>query len=157
MSGSAEKADICVNAKGLGSCSRVLSCGQVERIPGGVQNRIPGGLQINNMPRARPVNMCGNVRMRVKRHEVPKVRPGSEVRVGCAGKAQRAARPLSCIEGAKQKERYRSCRYDPVGIVLSLNIHLIGPYLHLYSAGISTASMSSSFGACMEPDVRTIL
>ena len=61
--------------------------------------------------------VCGNVKMRVKR-QVREGRPGSEVREGRCGEDQVAARPLSCIEGAQQKEQYRRCRADQVSLLL---------------------------------------
>ena len=74
-----------------------------NRVPGVVQNRVPGGVEMNRMPGSRPVNMSSNVKMRQKKQAVSKGRPGSEVREDSNGDGQRTVRPLSCIEGARQK------------------------------------------------------
>ena len=63
------------------------------------------------------VPVCGNVKLRVKR-QVREGRPGSEVREGRTGEELVGGRPLSCIEGAHQKEQYRRCRADQVSLLL---------------------------------------
>ena len=120
MSGAGGKTSEC--GQRMDSCTRLQGGGQGEReqggvkdrVPGVVQNRVPGGVEMNRMPGARPVNMSSNVKMRQKKQAVSKGRPGSEVREDYNGDGQRTVRPLSCIEGARQKEIYRSCRGDSV-------------------------------------------
>lgn len=112
MSGAVGKTSEC--GQRLDSCTRLAGGGQGERVPGEVQNRVPRGVQMNKMPGAGPTNMSSNVKMRVKKHAVSRGRPGSEFREDSDSDGQRTVRPLSCIEGARQKEIYRSCRGDSV-------------------------------------------
>ena len=102
----------------LDSCTRLPGGRQGAREQGVVQNRVPGGVEMNRMPGGRLMDMSSNVKMRVKKHGVSRGRPGSEVREDSTGEDKMTARPLSCIEGARQKDIYRSSRGDSVCVSL---------------------------------------
>ena len=87
------------------SCARQTGCGGQ-------------GCQGDGGVGAVPSSVCGNVRMRVKKQAaVTRARPGSEV-WETSGRPIRGGRPLSCIEGAKQQEKFRICRGQQVTINL---------------------------------------
>ena len=131
MSGAGGKTSEC--GQRLDSCTRLPGGGQGERVPGGVHDRVPRGVHMNKTPGAGPMNMSSNAKMRVKKHAVSRGRPGSEVREDSNGDGQRTVRPLSCIEGARQKDIYRSCRGDSVSIVLVSFVFCISQFSIPYS------------------------